>query len=69
MELLGVVVRLCGYMWGSDVVEVFSGSGESLRCTQIHTSLIVNQVYTCATTNSTVVADLGIDLFSPPISL
>jgi hypothetical protein len=28
------------------------------RCTQIHTSLIVNQAYVCATTNSTEVARL-----------
>jgi hypothetical protein len=25
----GVSVRLCGYMWRSDVVEVLGGSGES----------------------------------------
>jgi hypothetical protein len=46
-------VRLCGHMWGSDVVEVLGGSWGSLRCTQIHTLLIVNQAYACATTDST----------------
>jgi hypothetical protein len=51
-----VKVRLCQIMWVH--VEVRCGGGLRWeqgipRCTQIHTSLIVNQAYACATTNST----------------
>jgi hypothetical protein len=52
-------VRLCGYMWRSDVVEVLGGSRESHDVLP----LIVNQAYACATTNSTT-GDLGTRLVS-----
>jgi hypothetical protein len=49
-----VTVRLCGYMWRSDVVEVLGGSRESHDVHRFIHQIIVNQAYACATTNSTV---------------
>jgi hypothetical protein len=50
---------LCQIMWVH--VEIRCGGGFRWEqgipgCTQIHTSLIVNQAYACATTNSTIYA-------------